>query len=175
MENRETRRKIIRQWTSLPKDKRQTEEQAAKFAKKAIEQNELQPNRRRAIAKVLQANSFEATKISRAYQPGHDCIASSDSRRRSAASVLVRRHLRSLPSALRSPACPQWHRHHQDGEDRYRCHAPVALTLDIGEGIECSLVVREQVARHHHGEGRCRPTRRATLVAACRLASALHR
>jgi len=46
MENRETRRKIIRQWTSLPKDKRQTEEQAAEFAKKAIEQNELQANRR---------------------------------------------------------------------------------------------------------------------------------
>jgi hypothetical protein len=41
MENQETRRKIIRQWASLPKDKRQTAEQAAEFAKKAIEQNEL--------------------------------------------------------------------------------------------------------------------------------------
>ena len=30
----------------------------------------------RAIAKVLQANSFEATKISRAYQPGHDIVLS---------------------------------------------------------------------------------------------------
>jgi hypothetical protein len=45
MEKHETRRKIIRQWTSLPKDKRQTAEQAAEFAKKAIEQNELQPSR----------------------------------------------------------------------------------------------------------------------------------
>jgi hypothetical protein len=35
MENRETRRKIIRQWASLPKDKRHTAEQAAEFAKKA--------------------------------------------------------------------------------------------------------------------------------------------
>ena len=35
MENHETRRKIIRQWASLPKDKRQTAEQAAEFAKKA--------------------------------------------------------------------------------------------------------------------------------------------
>src|ERR1700732_231685 len=45
MENRETRRKIIRQWASLPKDKRQTADQAAEFAKKAIEQAELQPSR----------------------------------------------------------------------------------------------------------------------------------
>ena len=53
MENRETRRKIIRQWTSLPKDKRQTEEQAAEFAKKAIEQNELQANRRYPYQRVM--------------------------------------------------------------------------------------------------------------------------
>ena len=33
----ETRRKIIREWMSLPKDKRQTEEQAKPFAKKATE------------------------------------------------------------------------------------------------------------------------------------------
>jgi hypothetical protein len=31
----ETRRKIIREWMALPKDKRQTEEQAKPFAKKA--------------------------------------------------------------------------------------------------------------------------------------------
>ena len=36
MENRKVRRKFIRQWTSLPKDKRQTEEQAAEFATKTI-------------------------------------------------------------------------------------------------------------------------------------------
>jgi hypothetical protein len=53
MENRETRRKIIRQWTSLSKDKRQTEEQAAEFAKKAIEQNELQANRRDPYQRVM--------------------------------------------------------------------------------------------------------------------------
>ena len=34
MEEHETRRKIIRQWTALPKDKRQTEEQVSTFAKK---------------------------------------------------------------------------------------------------------------------------------------------
>jgi len=33
----ETRRKLIREWMSLPKDKRQTEEQAKPFAKKAME------------------------------------------------------------------------------------------------------------------------------------------
>ena len=53
MENRETRRKIIRQWASLPRDKRQTEEQAAEFAKKAIERNELQPNRRDPYQRVM--------------------------------------------------------------------------------------------------------------------------
>jgi hypothetical protein len=37
----ETRRKIIREWMSLPKDKRQTEEQAKPFAKKAIADNEM--------------------------------------------------------------------------------------------------------------------------------------
>jgi hypothetical protein len=45
MEDRETRRKIIRQWMSLPKDKRQTVEQAAAFAKKAVEENKLQHSR----------------------------------------------------------------------------------------------------------------------------------
>jgi hypothetical protein len=34
----EARRKIIREWMSLPKDKRQTEEQAKPFAKQAIGQ-----------------------------------------------------------------------------------------------------------------------------------------
>jgi hypothetical protein len=33
----EVRQKIIREWMSLPKDKRQTEEQAKPFAKKAME------------------------------------------------------------------------------------------------------------------------------------------
>jgi hypothetical protein len=46
MEDYETRRKIIRQWMALPKDKRQTAEQAAAFAKQAVEQNELQRDRR---------------------------------------------------------------------------------------------------------------------------------
>ena len=46
MEDHETRRKIIRQWMSLPKDKRQTAEQVAAFAKKAVEENELQNSRR---------------------------------------------------------------------------------------------------------------------------------
>jgi hypothetical protein len=46
MEDHETRRKIIRQWRSLPKDKRQTAEQAATFAKKALEENKLRNSRR---------------------------------------------------------------------------------------------------------------------------------
>ena len=46
MEDHETRRKIIREWMALPTDKRQTAEQAAAFAKKAIQQNEFHRSRR---------------------------------------------------------------------------------------------------------------------------------
>jgi hypothetical protein len=35
MDDHETRRKIIREWIALPKDKRQAKEQVAAFAKKA--------------------------------------------------------------------------------------------------------------------------------------------
>ena len=42
----DTRRKIIREWRALPKDKRQTEEQVTAFAKKAIEQNKFHRSRR---------------------------------------------------------------------------------------------------------------------------------
>jgi hypothetical protein len=37
MEDHETRRKVIRQWMTLPKDKRHSAEQAAEFAKKTVE------------------------------------------------------------------------------------------------------------------------------------------
>jgi hypothetical protein len=46
MEDHDTRRKIIREWMALPRDKRQTEEQAAVFAKKATQQNEFHRSRR---------------------------------------------------------------------------------------------------------------------------------
>ena len=46
MEDHEIRRKIIREWMALPKDKRQTEEQVAAFAKKAVQQNEFHRSRR---------------------------------------------------------------------------------------------------------------------------------
>ena len=53
MEDHETRRKIIRQWMALPKDKRQTAEQAAAFAKRAVEQSELQHSRRDPYQRVI--------------------------------------------------------------------------------------------------------------------------
>ena len=50
MENHETRRKIIRQWASLPKDKRQTAVQAAEFDcsrfKRALRPAKLFPQQR---------------------------------------------------------------------------------------------------------------------------------
>ena len=39
VEDHETRWKVIRQWMSLPKDKRHSTEQAAEFAKKTVEQS----------------------------------------------------------------------------------------------------------------------------------------
>jgi hypothetical protein len=53
MEDHETRRKVIRQWMSLPKDKRQTAEQAAAFGKKAAEENKLQHSRRDPYQRVM--------------------------------------------------------------------------------------------------------------------------
>ena len=53
MEDQETRRKIIRQWMLLPKDKRQTAEQAAAFGKKAAEENNLQHSRRDPYQRVM--------------------------------------------------------------------------------------------------------------------------
>jgi hypothetical protein len=37
---RQARRRIIRQWIALPRDKRQSVEQIAAFAKTAVQQNE---------------------------------------------------------------------------------------------------------------------------------------
>jgi hypothetical protein len=53
MEDHETRRKIIRQWMALPKNQRQTAEQAAAFAKRAIKENELQRSRCDPYDKIL--------------------------------------------------------------------------------------------------------------------------
>ncbi len=53
MEDHGTRRKIIREWMALPKDKRQTDEQAAAFAKKAAQQNEFQRSRRDPYQRIM--------------------------------------------------------------------------------------------------------------------------
>jgi len=46
MKDHETRRKIIREWMALPKDKRQGEEQVVAFAKKVAQQNRFHSSRR---------------------------------------------------------------------------------------------------------------------------------
>ncbi len=46
MKDHAIRRKIIREWMALPKDKRHTEEQVVAFAKKAAQQNEFHRSRR---------------------------------------------------------------------------------------------------------------------------------
>ena len=50
MEDHETRRKIIREWMALPKEKRQTEEQVAE---KAAQQNEFHRSRRDPYQKLM--------------------------------------------------------------------------------------------------------------------------
>jgi hypothetical protein len=46
MEDHDTRRKVIREWMALPKERRQTEEQVVAFAKKAAQQNKFHRCRR---------------------------------------------------------------------------------------------------------------------------------
>jgi hypothetical protein len=58
MNDHETRRKIIREWMALPKDKRQMPVQAAAFAKKAVQQNEFHRSRRDPDQK-FRRNPFE--------------------------------------------------------------------------------------------------------------------
>jgi hypothetical protein len=53
MKGNEARRKIIRQWMALPKEKRQTVEQAAAFAQRAAEQNQFQRSRRGPYERVM--------------------------------------------------------------------------------------------------------------------------
>jgi hypothetical protein len=53
MEEHETRRKIIREWMALPKEKRQTEEQVAAFAKKAAQQNVFHRSHRDPYQRVM--------------------------------------------------------------------------------------------------------------------------
>jgi hypothetical protein len=54
MEDHETRRKIIRQWMALPKDKRrQTADRAAAFAKSAVEQNKFQRSSREPYDRIM--------------------------------------------------------------------------------------------------------------------------
>jgi len=53
MKEHETRRKVIRQWMKLPKDQRRTEEQAAAFAKVAVQQNKFEHSRREPYQKVV--------------------------------------------------------------------------------------------------------------------------
>ena len=49
----EVRRKLIREWMSLPRDKRQTQEQAAAFAKKAVETATIGPSRVDPYARIV--------------------------------------------------------------------------------------------------------------------------
>jgi hypothetical protein len=53
MTEHETRRKIIRQWMALPKNRRETAEQAAAFARNAAEQNEFQRSRREPYQRIM--------------------------------------------------------------------------------------------------------------------------
>ena len=52
MEDHETRRKIIREWMALPRDKRHTEEQVVAFAKRATQQNEFHRSRRDPVLSI---------------------------------------------------------------------------------------------------------------------------
>jgi len=46
MKRQEIRRDVIREWMALPRDKRQSEQQTADFAAKAVEKHQLPRSRR---------------------------------------------------------------------------------------------------------------------------------
>lgn len=46
MKRQEIRREVIREWMALPRDKRQSEEQTADFAAKAVQKHQLPRSRR---------------------------------------------------------------------------------------------------------------------------------
>jgi len=46
MSIQQLRRTVIREWMALPRDKRQTGEQTAEFAEKALQRHALPPSRR---------------------------------------------------------------------------------------------------------------------------------
>ena len=68
----EARRKIIREWMSLPKDKRQTEEQAKPFAKKAMERIPSSGDPYRQILRCLPA-SVSRDRVIRSLTPRSYC------------------------------------------------------------------------------------------------------
>jgi hypothetical protein len=49
----DVRRKVIREWMSLTRDKRQTHEQAAAFAKKAVETNAIGRSREDPYGRIM--------------------------------------------------------------------------------------------------------------------------
>jgi hypothetical protein len=49
----DVRRKVIREWMSLPRDKRQTQEQAAAFAMKAVETNTIGNSRQDPYERIM--------------------------------------------------------------------------------------------------------------------------
>jgi hypothetical protein len=55
MEDQETRRKIIRQWMALPKDKRQTEKQVATRDPVILNRVDQMHGLRKALADILQS------------------------------------------------------------------------------------------------------------------------
>jgi hypothetical protein len=46
MKRQDIRREVIREWMALPRDKRQSEEQTADFAAKAVQKHQLPRSRR---------------------------------------------------------------------------------------------------------------------------------
>ena len=53
MTKQKSRRAVIREWMALPPDKRQTEEQAAGFAAKAVERHKLPRSRNNAYPVIM--------------------------------------------------------------------------------------------------------------------------
>ena len=73
MEDHETRRKIIREWMALPKDKRHTEEQVVAFAKKAIQTSSI-------AVDAIRTTNFGAIRTRKSWDGSYLALASRDGR-----------------------------------------------------------------------------------------------
>ena len=97
MEDHETRRKIIREWMALPKDKRHTEEQVVTFAKRRFRKTSS------IVVDAIQTINFGATRTRRLWDGSCLALGSRDRAQREDLRELLLQSLRVLSNSGVTP------------------------------------------------------------------------